>query len=231
MQHHKSVSVVILAAGQAMRLGGGGKLRLECANQTYLEHLVLLFKEFTDSIVVAISNEDLNKLDARHVDLPCKFVEGGATRQDSLDRALSAVSSDILLLHEVARPLLTAAQIKFVLAAAQIHPVVTSAAVLPVRDTLAVMQGDYIEGVLPREAVVTLQTPQAFHLETLQRILRQAAEHGWIENSHISLAHKAGVPVYIAQGSPDNIKVTYPDDINHVEQIYSRRLQTGKGVS
>ena len=230
MLHNKSVGVVILAAGQAMRLGGGGKLRLECANRTYLEHLVGLFSEFTDSIVVAISSEDLSNLDARHLDLPCKFVEGGLTRQASLDRALTAVSSDILLLHEVARPLLTAEQVNSVLEAARNHPVVTSAATLPVRDSLALMQGDLIEAVLPREDIVLLQTPQAFHLETLQDILHKATEHGWVENSHISLARKAGVPVYIAKGSPDNIKVTYPDDIEQVEQIYARHLQSGKIV-
>ncbi|WP_025896984.1 IspD/TarI family cytidylyltransferase [Sneathiella glossodoripedis] len=226
MQADQDLAIILLAAGQGVRLGGQRKLDLRINGVRYLDHIVTLLSRFSPHIVVAISNSDLEILTDEQRALHCTYVVGGETRQASFEQAMAAIPRDVqtVLLHEVARPLVSEELISRILAAVKDHDVVVSTVSIPVRDSVALQAEQEIGEILPRDKLVLLQTPQAFKLPVLQAMMHKAREQGWVENSHVALAKKAGVNVFPVPGELSNIKVTYPEDIETVNRIASERL-------
>jgi 2-C-methyl-D-erythritol 4-phosphate cytidylyltransferase len=231
MDKQNNLAVILLAAGQGVRLGGQRKLDLTVNGDRYLDHLVTLLSDFTAHVIVAVSADDMKILSAAQKQLPCQFVIGGATRQASFENAMAALpqTTTRVLLHEVARPLLSRDLLKRVLQAADDHDAVVSTISIPVRDSIALQSGGEIDDILPRDKLVLLQTPQVFNLQTLQSILAMARAKGWQENSHVALAKKAGITVFAVEGEETNIKVTYPEDITTVQNMAAAMAHAIKG--
>ena len=85
------------------------------------------------------------------------------------------------------------------------------------RDSLATMEGrtpeTHVLGeILPRARVVTMQTPHAYRRDVLLAADDAAIKHGWKEDGTAALVKRAGHPVRLVLGSPENIKLTYPKD-------------------
>lgn len=161
-------------------------------------------------------------------------VGGGRTRQESvargLDRVLeaygSAASSDCVLIHDAARPLVPGAVIRRVVdALAAGHPAVVPA--LPVADTIKRVErvaageaGADLERVVEthdRALLRAMQTPQGFHLDAILRAHRDFAEKGEEEASaapdDAALVEAAGLPVVLVRGSERSMKITRPIDL------------------
>ncbi len=230
MTDRTNLAVILLAAGQGLRLGGQRKLDLTLNGVRYLDHLVTLLSDFSAHVIVAVSADDMKILTNEQKRLPCQFVIGGATRQASFENAMMALpeKTEQVLLHEVARPLLSRDLLARILRAAKDHDAVVSTVSIPVRDSVALQDGGEIQEIVPRDKLVLLQTPQVFNLQTLQSILAMAQAKGWQENSHVVLAKKAGVAVFAVKGEETNIKVTYPEDIITVQNIAAANAQKSK---
>lgn len=224
MGDKQQLAVILLAAGQGVRLGGQRKFDLTINGMRYLDHLVTLFADFSDQIIVAISEEDLDLLTPAQQALPCKFVVGGATRQISFEKALAATNADLILVHEVARPLVSPDLISKVIAASCNHKVVVAVVQIPVRDSLALHENGQIKEIIPRDKLVLLQTPQIFQNDLIQSLMTSAAEKGWVADSLVTLARKAGIDVFSVTGEETNIKVTYPEDIPKVDETAKRQI-------
>lgn len=151
-----------------------------------------------------------------------EFVVGGEHRQQSVEHALNAVSAapdDIVLVHDAVRPLVTAEIIEEVIEAAKKYG--AAIAGLPAVDTIKQVErtaeGAIIKATIPRASVVLAQTPQGFRYEVIKKVFDEAAADGFMGTDEASLAERSGHEVAVVMGSPRNIKITNPGDMELAE--------------
>ena len=151
-----------------------------------------------------------------------ELVEGGEQRQQSVANALNALTAsvdDLVLVHDAVRPLVTAEIIEDVLQAAEKHG--AAIAGLPAVDTVKQVErkpeGAVIHTTIPRASVVLAQTPQGFRYGLLKQALDDAAADGFVGTDEASLLERAGIPVAVVMGSPRNLKITAPADMELAE--------------
>ena len=78
-------------------------------------------------------------------------------------------------------------------------------------------EGALIKATIPREKVVLAQTPQGFRYEVLKRAFDEAAADGFLGTDEASLVERSGHPVAVVMGSPRNMKITTPADLELAE--------------
>jgi 2-C-methyl-D-erythritol 4-phosphate cytidylyltransferase len=151
-----------------------------------------------------------------------ELVEGGEHRQHSVANALAAVSAgpgDIVLVHDAVRPFVTPEIIDQVIRGAEKHG--AAIAGMPAVDTVKQVErtadGALITSTVPRERVVMAQTPQGFRYEILKQAFDEAAADGFIGTDEASLVERSGKEVAVVMGSPRNLKITTPADMELAE--------------
>jgi 2-C-methyl-D-erythritol 4-phosphate cytidylyltransferase len=156
-----------------------------------------------------------------------ELVAGGEHRQQSVEHALNAVSAaadDIVLVHDAVRPLVTAEIIHEVIEAAKKYG--AAIAGLPAVDTVKQVErtaeGAIIKATIPRAGVVLAQTPQGFRYSVIKKAFDEAAADGFMGTDEASLAERSGHEVAVVMGSPRNIKITNPGDMELAE-FYLRK--------
>ncbi len=162
--------------------------------------------------------------------VPVVCVEGGEHRQESVANALERMAADrpkpddIVLVHDAVRPFVDAETIAGVVAAARKHG--AAIAGVPAVDTLKQVdrtaEGAIISATIPRERIVMAQTPQGFRYALLKKAFDDAAADGFIGTDEASLVERAGSPVAVVMGSPRNIKITTPADLELAEFFVSQ---------
>lgn len=210
------VTAIIAAGGAGRRLGAGvPKQLLEIGGESILQRSVAAFlahPRVSDVIVV---------LPAGIAAAPpewlrgARVVCGGETRQVSVANAFDAVSgsSEVVLVHDAARPFVTADIISRAIDGALAHGAAIAA--VPVSDTVkrvGAEGGALIAETLPREQIYLAQTPQAFR----RTVLREAValgRSGVTATDEAGLAEAAGHPVHIVQGDASNVKITTAADL------------------
>jgi 2-C-methyl-D-erythritol 4-phosphate cytidylyltransferase len=205
------VSALLLAAGRSERFGAA-KPFLDWQGQPLLTHAVERVQQFASETIVGVAADD----EARARTLlgtDGLVLLGGPSRQETLGRLLERASRRILLIHDVARPFATERLFSRVLAecAARDGAVVPWIATDD-RDALALRDGKTMTGTLNREDVIRLQTPMAMPRDILADAYTQARTDGWLEDSTPALLRRAGYPVRLMDGEPDNRKITHPQD-------------------
>jgi 2-C-methyl-D-erythritol 4-phosphate cytidylyltransferase len=150
------------------------------------------------------------------------LVEGGEHRQQSVAHAMAAISAaadDIVLAHDAVRPFVTLEIIHGVIQAARKHG--AAIAGVPAVDTVKQVErtadGALITATVPRERVVLAQTPQGFRYDVLKKAFDEAAADGFVGTDEASLVERSGHEVAVVMGSPRNIKITTPADLELAE--------------
>jgi 2-C-methyl-D-erythritol 4-phosphate cytidylyltransferase len=156
-----------------------------------------------------------------------ELVVGGEHRQQSVAQALGAVSAasdDVILVHDAVRPLVTSEIIEEVIEAAKKYG--AAIAGLPAVDTVKQVErtsdGAIVKATIPRAGVVLAQTPQGFHYSVIKKAFDEAAADGFMGTDEASLAERSGHEVAVVMGSPKNIKITTPADMELAE-FYLRK--------
>ena len=157
------------------------------------------------------------------------MVEGGNSRQQSVENALAALSpnSELVAVHDAVRPFIDIETIHKVFDEAA----ATGAAIVgvPVVDTVKqVTQGTghvKIRGTLQREKLVLAQTPQVFRYELLLRAFAAAQRDGFTGTDESSLVERLDVEVSVVLGSDRNIKITKPGDMDLAHLFLSRGVK------
>jgi 2-C-methyl-D-erythritol 4-phosphate cytidylyltransferase len=151
-----------------------------------------------------------------------ELVVGGEHRQQSVEHALNAVKAapdDIVLVHDAVRPFVTPEIIREVIEAAQKYG--AAIAGLPAVDTVKQVErtaeGAIIKTTIPRASVVLAQTPQGFRYSVIKKAFDEAAADGFTGTDEASLAERSGHEVAVVMGSPRNIKITNPGDMELAE--------------
>lgn len=146
-------------------------------------------------------------------DMPFTVVAGGEERQDSVRCGLAGISreTEIVLVHDAARPFVSAEECMRVIEAARQAGAATLGT--PVKDTIKEVAAGKILRTLPRENLMAVQTPQGFRAELLREAHRQAAEKGFRGTDDAGLVEWMGRPVALVPGSYRNMKITTPEDL------------------
>jgi 2-C-methyl-D-erythritol 4-phosphate cytidylyltransferase / 2-C-methyl-D-erythritol 2,4-cyclodiphosphate synthase len=214
-----SAAAVIVAAGAGLRAGGerpkqyqaiGGKPVLRHAIEAFLRHPGIGQVQ----VVIGEDHRALYDEAVGQLSLP-RPVTGGATRQLSVARGLEALRGsrpDLVLIHDGARPFVSASVISHVIAHLDRHCAVIPA--LPVTDTLKRAQGNVVAETVDRTGLWAVQTPQGFRFDAIVQAHRRAGEaagQGFSDDA--SIAEWAGIEVALIPGSPDNTKVTSAEDV------------------
>jgi 2-C-methyl-D-erythritol 4-phosphate cytidylyltransferase len=155
------------------------------------------------------------------------LVAGGEHRQHSVANALSSVSAstdDIILVHDAVRPFVTGEIIHDVIQAAQKFG--AAIAGLPAVDTVKQVErtsdGALVTATFPRERVVMAQTPQGFRYDVIKKAFDEATADGFVGTDEASLVERSGHAVAVVMGSPRNIKITTPADMELAEFFLKR---------
>jgi 2-C-methyl-D-erythritol 4-phosphate cytidylyltransferase len=155
------------------------------------------------------------------------LLEGGEHRQQSVANALSAVAAsadDIVLVHDAVRPFVTDEIIHDVITAAAKYGAAIAGvpAVDTVKQVERTAEGATIKATIPREKIVMAQTPQGFRYDVLKKASDEATADGMVGTDEASLVERSGHPVAVVMGSPRNIKITTPADLELAEFFLKR---------
>jgi 2-C-methyl-D-erythritol 4-phosphate cytidylyltransferase len=146
-------------------------------------------------------------------------VSGGNLRQDSVYNGLEHVPADTthVLIHDAARPCLSAALRDRVIDALGAHDAVVPA--VPVTDTLIREVDSGVDAIMDRAHIAGVQTPQGFRLDLVRRAHKVARERGFKSSDDGSLVLALGENVATVPGERTNLKVTFRDDVVIAEAI------------
>jgi 2-C-methyl-D-erythritol 4-phosphate cytidylyltransferase len=216
-----AVCAVIVAAGEGSRFGERkqfaylkGKPVLEWTLEAFDGH------PGVDAVVLVLPDEQDRKHYQMRYHKVFDIVRGGERRQDSVwqgFRLIDPTRSGVVLVHDGARPLVSAGLITRVIEAARDHGAVIP--VLPSEDTLKEVRDGLVAGTLDRSSVVRAQTPQGFRFEVLKQALEAARKDRFYGTDEAFLVERLGLPVHTIPGDPLNIKITVPDDIKIAEAL------------
>ncbi len=221
------VAAVIAAGGTGTRMAAPvPKQFLELAGKPLLLHTVERVASLpcVIQIVVALPAGQIRRaraiLGGREWLVPVRCVAGGVTRQDSVSRAVSCTDdrADVILVHDAVRPLCDLETMQRVLEAAWR----TGGAVpgLPATETIQrVSRRGRVLATPPREQLFAIQTPQCFQSSVLRSALENARASGYTGTDESSVVRWSGHPVTVVLGSPINIKITHPIDLEIAELL------------
>jgi 2-C-methyl-D-erythritol 4-phosphate cytidylyltransferase/2-C-methyl-D-erythritol 2,4-cyclodiphosphate synthase len=231
------VTAIIAAGGRGQRFGGERlKQLLPVGGRPILERSVAAFLSHPDvtEVIVALPQAlvddppDYLRGDAAgRSGKTLRIVAGGERRQDSVANAFRAASaaSDIIVIHDAARPfasadliartIAAAAEAGAALAAVQSRDTVKRASEGPAEAGYYAKGGRTVMETLPRETIFLAQTPQAFRRGVLSDALALAHD----ATDEAMLAERAGHLVRIVDGEASNIKITTPEDMTMAEAI------------
>lgn len=217
-----TTAAIIVAAGRGTRAGGDLPKQWQLlAGQPMLAHSIAAFVGLVDQIVLVIHPDDHPR--AARLGPGLCLVDGGTTRDLSVRNALEQLAGSgvtRVLIHDGARPLITADLIRRLLRALDHHPGAVPA--LPIADALWHGENGLVGRNQNRDGLYRAQTPQAFHFDA---ILAAHRAHSGPAADDVAVARAQGLQVAFVDGDDDNLKVTFPADLDRAASILAARTQ------
>jgi len=228
-------TAVIPAAGQSRRMGMGvNKLYLDLCGRSVLVRTLQVFEDcpLVDEVVLVVNPEDIpycayevvQTMDFKKVK---RIVSGGETRQESVYSGLKEVSpkSEIVVIHDGARPLVTTSILSECIKAGQDFKAVSAA--VSVTDTIKTAdRNGFAVSTLDRQTLWAVQTPQVFWRDVIIKAHERAREENISGLDDAALVEHMGEKVKLVRGGYDNIKITMPQDLVWARAII---LERGEG--
>ncbi|GAF61405.1 LOW QUALITY PROTEIN: 2-C-methyl-D-erythritol 4-phosphate cytidylyltransferase [Psychrobacter sp. JCM 18903] len=231
-----NVHAMIVAAGRGSRFGASiAKQYTMLQGQTLLQHSVarLASSAYIDTCLLVVAADD-STAQTLNFALPINYVIGGDERWQSVQAGVKAIigagadDSDLVVIHDAARPAVPSHDIEEVIEAAMLEPMALSrhrcyfkgilSAVyrsIACRDVCSLdseQPHSYAKRTIDRRHMWQAQTPQVFRLGQLQKVLTYVAEHELTITDEASAFECLDLPIRLVTGSRQNIKLTYPDD-------------------
>lgn len=224
----KACGAVIVAAGNATRMGGIDKVMAPIDGEPMILRTVRAFQQ-CDVIrqIVIVTRQDLI---VPIMDLCSGFdkvravVAGGDDRTESVRAGLQALSSQMKLVavHDSARPFVTWQVIDRTVRAANTYA--AAAPGIPVKDTVKIVQGGIVRMTPERKTLQAIQTPQVFDTDILKGALKKAVLEKAAITDDCSAVERLGMSVKIVQGDERNIKITTPMDLQLAQILAKETL-------
>ncbi len=223
------VTVILPAAGLGTRMGKPAPEKAGTSRKQFmlldgspiLLHTIRKFvsSPWVSEIIVALRGEDITwvgeLLNQEGLGKPVRLVEGGETRQQSVENALISLSTDseLVAVHDAVRPFIELDVLDKVFGEAE----QTGAAIVgivPV-DTVKQVHRNKVRATIPRERLILTQTPQVFRYQLLRKAFDKAREDGFTGTDESSLVERLEeVEISVVPGSDRNIKITKPSDMD-----------------
>ena len=225
---YMKVSVIIPAAGLGTRMGRSAPEKEGISRKQFmllngspiLVHTIRKFvsSQLVNEIVVPLRHDDLawaeELFESQHFGKAVRTVEGGESRQQSVENALATIddATALVAVHDAVRPFIEREAIERV-----IHEAVETGAaivgIVPV-DTVKQVHRNKVRATLPRERLILTQTPQVFRLGLLRQAFEKARQDLFIGTDESSLVERLEqVEVSVVLGTDRNIKITKPSDM------------------
>ncbi|KEJ88411.1 bifunctional 2-C-methyl-D-erythritol 4-phosphate cytidylyltransferase/2-C-methyl-D-erythritol 2,4-cyclodiphosphate synthase [Sulfitobacter donghicola] len=223
------VCALIVAAGRGTRAGGPRPKQWQSLGKTrVIDHTLATFEGHKEvaQIAIVLHPDDMNEA-PYFTQRGVKVAIGGAERSDSVRAGLAALPDcDLVLIHDAARPCVSAQVISDVIAALE-----TSDGAAPgvaVSDALWVGDKNCVSGTKDRNGLFAAQTPQGFRYK---QIVAAHADYVGTAADDVAVARAAGLNVTITAGDPENIKITTPTDFARATRILEKKMdiRTGNG--
>ncbi|MFY8162337.1 MAG: 2-C-methyl-D-erythritol 4-phosphate cytidylyltransferase [Candidatus Kapaibacteriota bacterium] len=223
-----SVTVIISAGGVGNRFGDNTpKQFLDLNGKPIIIRTIEIFEkiEAVDNIVVAVNSEWFSKLNELikeyHITKVKEVIIGGKTRQASVYNAIrttTAKESEVILIHDAVRPLVSADLINKMIEEVEEYGAVIPA--LKVKDTIkSVTKGGNSVKTLERDSLYSAQTPQVFWFDIISNSFDSAMKNNSIVSDDSALVELSGYKVRIIEGEEMNIKITTQLDLKIAELI------------
>ena len=206
---------MIAAAGSGQRLGAGGpKAFVDVAGRPLLEWSVRALRAAGSigGVIVAVPEGFEGQLGEG-----VTAVTGGPSRAESVRLAMAAVDTELVVVHDAARPLLTAALVDRVVGRLSGSGAAGVIAAAPVADTLKLAgEGERIAETVDRRGLWAAQTPQAFRCDALRAAQGEAAAAGYLDQAtdEAWLIERSGGEVLLEAPEQPNLKVTTAADVS-----------------
>jgi 2-C-methyl-D-erythritol 4-phosphate cytidylyltransferase len=238
------VTVILPAAGLGTRMGRAVPEKAGTSRKQFMllegsPILIHTIRKFASSpavaeIVVALRPEDMDwvseLLHAEEFGKLVRVVEGGDSRQESVEHALATLGAgtELVAVHDAVRPFIEHSVLEKVFAEAA----ETSAAIVgivPV-DTVKQVHRNKIRQTIPRERLILAQTPQVFRFDLLKTAFARAREDGFAGTDESSLVERLDqVEVSVVPGSDRNLKITKPSDMDLARLFLAEELTAKVG--
>ncbi|MCC8036055.1 MAG: 2-C-methyl-D-erythritol 4-phosphate cytidylyltransferase [Rikenellaceae bacterium] len=222
----KKISVLIVAGGSGQRMGADRpKQFLSLAGKPVIVHSIEKFRNTIPGadIYVALAGgmASLWREAANIYGLTdCTVCKGGPTRFHTVANCLSVIEPcDLVLVHDAVRPLVSEEVIASVIDSASLHGAAIPV-VVPV-DSFRVIEQGGTSTPFDRHRLRAVQTPQGFAYSILSKAYRIPYRDSFTDDAQV--VETAGYPVAMCEGSPLNIKLTYPEDMVTAEAILGGR--------
>ncbi len=224
--HHR-VTAILLAGGSGKRFAATGppKQLVELHGRPLFLHAVSTYagmpevdrlvlaahRDYTAAFAASLAEQGLTNR--------VTIVEGGLTRQASIQNALAALpdtADDIGVLQNTASPRTTAALVRRCLAACERAAAVQ--AYVPAHHTVFVRDADTLDRVLPREQIGYTCDPTLYRMSLLRRVIDERTNAGLPGEMTLTAVRALGEAVALVESEPDNIKLTVPSDLATLRQ-------------
>ena len=211
----KTVTGVILLAGQSTRYNKGINKNLDSLDdKLVITHSITKFlnNDSINELVLVVRPEDIDDvlLDIKTNALknkPIKIVPGGVTRQESVYNALQIVNTDIVIIHDGARPLVKDKYIRSCIESMDEYYASTIA--VKAKDTIKIgNENNEVVETTNRENTWVIQTPQC--------------KNDFVTDD-CSLVEKEGIVVKLLEGDYTNIKITTKDDMEIAKKLIKKQ--------
>jgi len=236
------VTVILPAAGLGTRMGRGAPEKAGTSRKQFMllngsPILLHTIRKFVASpavaeIVVALRADDLawarDLIQKESFAKPVRVVEGGDSRQHSVQNALATLDpgTELVAVHDAVRPFIEHSLLESVFReAAETGAAIVG--IVPV-DTVKQVHRNKIRQTIQRERLVLAQTPQVFRFDLLKQAFEKAREDGFTGTDESSLVERLEqVEVSVIPGSDRNIKITKQSDMDLAKLFLEEELSGG----
>lgn len=218
------VTAILLTAGNSTRFKKKFNKNLEKVNNKYIfEYSLEQFEKnnFVNEIIIAVKQDEMEQiqtiLDSKKLSKSVKLVIGGNTRQESVYNCINYTDSDIVLIHDGARPLIKQEYINNCI---EIMKEFCGASIaVKSKDTIKICdENNIVENTTKRENTWIIQTPQCFKREKLLEAHKKFKNNSGITDDCM-LLELLNEKIKLIEGDYTNIKITTPEDINVIKEI------------
>jgi 2-C-methyl-D-erythritol 4-phosphate cytidylyltransferase len=212
-KQYSDLSILIPAAGAGERLGLGPKALLNLNGAPLISWVYQRALLLTDEVIISVPPGHSEIISQCCPEAQC--IEGGETRQESVDKLLVNSTRNWVLLSDVARPFISQALYRRVYQAAQSKG--AAAAFLSPEVPVAHIVDGEISAVFSRSEMGVFQLPNVYAKEMLQSVCERTHKEGWEAQSTVELVLNAGFAIEVVEGEKNNIKITTKEDWRHAQ--------------
>lgn len=216
-------TLILACAGKGQRAGfNKNKLLIKFNGQSVLEKTLSVFLDsgLIDEYVVTISSEDKKEISSILPD-GVKVVLGGKIRSESIKNALEAVTGDVVVIHDGARPFVS----KRIIADSIDSAVKYGSGLTAIKTRDTVLKSDENINYLGKEGLYLVQTPQTFQTEKIKKAYSLAGNKSFNDDGEVYQKYIGKLS--LVEGEKSNVKLTFKEDFDCLSETNANRIGNG----